>query len=143
METENTIVSAENQTENATPAGKGEQSEKLFSQDEVNRIVSDRLARDRRERGTQQEDPKEKALNERESRLDCREYLTDKGYPAELLDILDTADAEKFKAAADKLTALYGGNNGKAHFVNPPRFTAPASRGGAPDPFADAFKPKT
>ena len=41
---------ATEQIVNAAPAENGEQSGRMFSQDEVNRIVSDRLARDREKR---------------------------------------------------------------------------------------------
>lgn len=128
------------------PADNGNQScGKMFTQDEVNRIVSDRLARDREKRtAQQQDDTKELALKARESKLDCREYLSEKKYPAELLEVLDTSDVEKFKAAADKLWSVYGMD--RPHFVNPPKFTGHKgnySTGNvADDPIRDAFKPK-
>ena len=135
-----------NQQPNTQPADNGNQSGgKMFTQEEVNRIVSDRLARDREKRTEQQQDDtREQALKAREAKLDCREYLTEKKYPAELLDVLDTSDVEKFKAAADKLQSIYGVDDKTPRFINPPQFCAP-SRGGSSttyDPFRDAFKPK-
>lgn len=136
-----------NQPENAPPAENGDQGGKMFSQDEVNKIVSDRLARDREKRSAQQqEDTREAALKARETKLDCREYLTEKGYPAELLDILDTSDPERFRSSADKLHSIYGLEAKQPRFVNPPRFSAPKDSGAAGfvfDPIRDAFKPQT
>lgn len=138
------IKNIENQPNNAAPAENGDQAGKMFTQDEVNKIVSDRLARDREKRSAQQqEDTKELVLKARESKLDCREYLSEKKYPAELLEVLDTSDVETFKAAADKLWTVYGMDC--PHFVNPPQFTAPMSGNRTPaihDPIRDAFKPK-
>ena len=133
----------DNQPNNAAPAENGTQAGKMFTQEEVNKIVSERLARDREKRsGQQQEDTRELALKARENRLDCREYLSEKKYPDELLEVLDTSDVEKFKAAADKLHSAYGLD--RPHFVNPPRFTA-TQNGNSPaaahDPIRDAFKP--
>lgn len=128
------------------PADNGNQDGgKMFTQEEVNKIVSDRLTRDREKRSAQQqEDAREQALKAREARLDCREYLTEKKYPAELLDILDTTDADKFKATADKLGELFGHGSTRAQFVQP-RFTGPRSGGASPDPdpIREAFMPKT
>ena len=135
-----------NQQPTTQPADNGNQSGgKMFTQDEVNKIVSDRLARDREKRTEQQQDDtREQALKAREAKLDCREYLTEKKYPAELLDVLDTSDVEKFKAAADKLQSIYGVDDNRPRFVNPPQFCAPSRGGSSPtnDPIRDAFKPK-
>lgn len=143
----------QNTNQNATqqpttpPADNGNQSSgKMFTQEDVNKIVSERLARDREKRtAQQQDDTREQALKARESKLDCREYLTEKKYPAELLDVLDTSDVEKFKAAADKLQTIFGVNDKQPRFVDPPRFTAPRGGGshntGNYDPIRDAFKP--
>lgn len=68
-----------------TPEDAGGQGERLFTQEELNRIVGDRLARAKRETDT---DEREAALKAREARLDCREFLSDKKYPAELLHAL-------------------------------------------------------
>ena len=98
-----------------TPEASGGQGEKLFTQDEVNRIVSERLARER-EKLTQQpkEDEREttlrereKAVEAREARYKCEDYL--KGinlstkYRQDFLDVLDTTDFDTFKKIVDRL----------------------------------------
>lgn len=139
------IKSIDNQPTNAPAAENADQAGKMFTQDEVNKIVSDRLARDREKRSAQQqEDAKESALKARESRLDCREYLSEKKYPAELLDVLDTSDVEKFKAAADKIQAMFGLESKAARFADQRRFddNRHPQGGFRIDPIAEAFKPK-
>lgn len=97
----NTNTSAMQQQDNPTP---GENGGKLFSQDEVNRIVQTRLAEER----AKQDKPtdREQALTARESRLTCREYLLEIGASANLLDVLDTSDPEKFKQNVEKLNSI-------------------------------------
>ena len=69
---ENTNQNTEQQPTTPTPEGTGGRT---FTQEEVNKIVSDRLARAKRETAT---DEREAALRAKEARLDCREYLSDK-----------------------------------------------------------------
>ena len=90
------------------------ENEKLFSQAEVEEIIRKRLARGKIDNEELQQ--RESALTEREgklnelqqqisvreSRIDCKSYLQDKGYPMDYADILDTSDPEAFKAKADK-----------------------------------------
>jgi len=125
-----------------TPEAVGGQGQRTFTQEEVNRIVAERLARERAKAEPSPADEREQALKAREARLDCREYLDYAKLPAALLDVLDTSDVEKFKAAVGKLTAAFpnvvgsivreGWKPGEG-----------ARRGGAgPDPIAAAFKPK-
>lgn len=100
---------------NATPADNGGQGVKMFTQDEVNRIVSERLTRER-EKFTQQpqEDEREKALREREqaiaareNRYKCEDYLKEANITqrrwSDFLEVLDTSDFDKFKAIVDRL----------------------------------------
>ena len=135
-----------------TPEESGGQG-RTFSQDEVNRIVSERLARER-EKLTQQpqEDEREKTLREREKALEarenraaCQDYLDglpvkDK-YKTALLEALDTSDAEKFKVTAEKLIDAIGlrieTKTIGAHVSMPPHYT-----GGEDPRIAAAFKPK-
>ena len=95
-------TNTETQTTNATQTESGE---KFFTQEQVNQIVSERLARERSKAATEQATTdREKALDAREQALKCRELVAgDKRYPAKLLDVLDTASFDSFKAQADKL----------------------------------------
>ena len=122
-------------------------SGKLFTQDDVNRIVSERLARDRADRAAPSpEDEREKALKAREARLDCRDFLDSKKLPAALLDVLDCSDVERFKAAVgvalEKFPAI-----ARANEVPPPYSPTTGTRMGGGsvygDPFAAAFRPQS
>lgn len=129
-----------------TPEVSGDQDgARTFTQDEVNRIVSERLARDRADRAAAPSpaDEREQALKAREARMDCRDYLDSKKYPAALLDVLDTSDVDRFKAAADLLIEKFPAIVGDVHPAAPvPQIVLPTGRGATPDPIAAAFKPK-
>lgn len=115
----------------------GAEGGKMFTQEDVNRIVSERLAR---EREKPVDDERERALRAREARLDCRDYLDSKKYPVKLLDLLDSSDVEKFKAAADAMI------EGFPSIMQPDELPPPYADGvpHVPDSrIADAFKPKT
>lgn len=129
----------------ADPGANGGTGGKTFTQEEVNRIVSDRLAKERAKAEQPKDDEREKALKAREARLDCRDYLDSKKYPAALLDVLDSSDVEKFKAASDALA-----NKFPVAFTEqqtPPPYAAGTGTGRVVfeqnDPVANAFKPKT
>lgn len=113
--TQNTPQTTAETQPNATPAETGG---KTFTQEEVNQIVADRLARER-SKATGKSDPlaeKEQALNARENRLKCRELIScDKHYPPQLLDLIDTADFSTFKAQADKFLKAFPSIAGDAH----------------------------
>lgn len=136
-------INTQQQTQqDPTPGAKGGRT---FTQDEVNRIVSERLAHEREKlQASAKDSEREKALAAREARLDCREYLDTKGYPAALLDVLDSSDTARFKASVEKLVkafpALIGAQRPTFEGWKPGESTR---RGGAaPDPIAAAFKPK-
>ena len=93
------------------PVDNGTSSEeKRFSQREVNEIIRIRLERERAK--LQPKEPteaeimqqealqKRKELDDRESRLTCKSYLLDSGYPMDLLNVLDTSDPDAFKDRA-------------------------------------------
>ena len=123
------------QSTTPTPEASGGQgSERTFTQEEVNRIVADRLARER---------AKAEALKAREARLDCREYLDSKNYPAEFLDVLDSSDTAKFKTAVDKLVKAFPAiTRGRSKFEGWRPGESNKLTGGGPDPIAAAFKPE-
>lgn len=114
---------------------------RTFTQEEVNQIVSDRLARERAKQPI--EDDREKALKAREARLDCRDYLDSKKYPVALLEVLDSSDVDKFKAAADALAEKFPGafTGGTALRGAKPASPAFSGFGSNHDKIADAFKP--
>lgn len=105
------------QQEHGAQSGTGTQSERLFTQDEVNGIVRDRLQRDREKRKAEQTgqqaeqaaalEARTAELAARESRIACHEYLLENGLPVKLLDIIDTSDAKEFeRKAAEAVDAI-------------------------------------
>lgn len=100
---------------NATPAETGGEKGKagrMFSQDEVNQIVSDRLSRERaKASGESAPDisEREKDLTARENGLKCKEFISENSsrYPKELLELFDTSDFDSFKEKAEKLLELF------------------------------------
>lgn len=140
---ENNTNNASTQQANAQPADNGGKlpAEKTFTQDEVNRIVSERLAREREKSTANQGDEREQALKARENRLECRDYLDEKGYPSKLIDVLGDMDPGKFKGVVDALAEQFPG-----------MFQQPMIKGAIVAPtgmrpsiegrISDAFKPK-
>lgn len=128
-----------------TPEASGDQgTEKLFTQADLDRIIGERLARERAKAEPSPEDAREADLRVRETRLSCREYLADKGYSAELLDLLDTSDLEKFKASVEKLDSIASLPSKNRKPI--PRIVAPTGTGGTPRDttaalLGEAFKP--
>lgn len=124
-------------------------SEKVFTQEDVNRIVSKRLAQDRETRNAAQQQEDEVAaqtadLARRENELACREFIMQGGYKPELLDILPTDNAEDFKAGVAKLIELVPQLDPNTKV---PYFPGPTSNAGKfgstkEDLFASVFKPK-
>jgi len=115
----------ETQAQDATGSGNAGKPEKLFTQEEVNRIVSDRLAREREKLDKPAAQPaegdtlsdREKALNEREEaiavrehRIDCNNLLTERGiadkHHALFLD-LGIRDKETFTRIVDAFGSQY------------------------------------
>lgn len=119
MENTITVPNPELQSATPTPEASGDQGcEKLFTQEDVNRIVSERLA--------------------------CREYISEHGYPSDLLELLDTSDPERFRGAVEKLDSIASLPSKTRKPA--PRLVAPTGSGGAPRDTAAAlleaaFKP--
>lgn len=123
-------------------------AEKMFTQEDVDRIVQERLAQERgSQNGMQQEDEtttRVADLERREAALSCREFILKGGYKEELLDILPTDNAEDFKTRVAKLIELVPHLDPNKKL---PYFTAPISNAGKfgsghEDLIASAFKPK-
>ena len=143
----NTNQNTELPTTPTPEATRDQGGDRMFTQDDVNRIVSDRLARERAKAEPTAIDERENALKAREARLDCRDWLEElsKGGKAAsgvmgLLDILDTGDSEKFKKTVTALLEL-GAFNPQ---LEPLKIHRVDMRGriSANDLIAAAFKPK-
>ena len=146
-ETINTNLNTE-QPATPTPEASGDLGEKMFPQADVNRIVSERLAREKAKAEPSAIDERKAALKAREERLECQDYLEglSKGGKAAsavlgLLDILDTADSGKFKKTVSALLEL-GAFNPQLEPLKIPPVDIRGSTSGE-DPIAAAFRPKT
>ena len=110
-----------NEIEVGEPQGEPtpEPGEKMFTQEQVNEIIKKRLKKQKEAESSIQElDSRAAELTARESRLNCREYILERGYPVELLDILDTSDVETFKSKADKANGVFESRQ-RSQFVSP------------------------
>lgn len=138
-------------TQNNTQTPEENGGERLFTQDEVNRIISDRLSREREKPKDDEREnslkEREKALEAKENALACREYISslkiDEEHKNVFLDTLDTSDSGKFKTTVEKLIKGLGLNNKpEVRFYSP--IPGCSNAHSSPDSgIADAFKPKT
>lgn len=128
MDDINTNPTTEQQPTTPTPEESGDQGEKLFTQGDLDRIIGERLARERAKQEPSPEDTREADLMAREARMDCREFIGKEGYPAELLELFDTTDPEKFKAAVSKLDGIV--DLPSNHRKPAPRIVGPMGGGG-------------
>ena len=89
------------------PGQQSEQTGKTFTQAEVNKIISDRLARDREKR-TAELDEREKAVKARELAVIAAEKLAAAGLPKDLNAVLRYDDEASLDAAISQLSKLRG-----------------------------------
>ena len=118
-------------------------SARTFTQEEVNKIVSERLAKERAKTETAQASQiseQEQTLRDRENRLACREYLQAQGLRDELLEVLDTRDPADFRAKLKRLLEICPTVDER---VSPPPVFSQMTQAGPQelcgDPFAKAF----
>lgn len=108
MNDNNTAIQSGTDTQ---PETNGVQPERTFTQEEVNRIVSERLARERAKAEPTEEEKRLADLNTRESKVTCNEWLIEKGYPdnvkSGMLEMFDTSNADSFKKNVDKLLKTF------------------------------------
>lgn len=98
-------------SEATTPTNGATQPERLFTQAEVDKIVTDRLNRERRKTAAESSGTsiteREAELSNRENALACREYITSNNLPAALLEAIDVTDAGAFKACVEKIRPYF------------------------------------
>ena len=92
-----------------------EQEEKTFTQEEVNRIVGDRLARERAKHDNANDfEKREKDLAQRELRMSAKELLVSKGLSVDLVDALNCTDKEAMEASVAAIERAFESYKEKA-----------------------------
>lgn len=88
-----------------------EAGEKTFTQEQVNAIIGERLAKEKNKADAafaereRQFAEREKAIANREAILDLKDKLNEMGLPAELLPVLNVTDTAALETALDALNA--------------------------------------
>ena len=97
-----------NINQNADPAADQGAGGKTFTQEDVNRIVGERLAKEKA-KNTNETDlaKREQELAQRELKLLARETLSSKGLPAELLDALNCSDKETMEKSIGTVEKIF------------------------------------
>lgn len=115
--------------------------EKLFTQAEVEEIIKNRLKRVKNKHSEEEAaalqaarseiEEREKTLQAKETRLQCKEYLMSENLPTDLLDAIDTSDFEQFKIKAGIIDGHMRKNQDTAPPYNPePVITGNGLKGG-------------
>ena len=107
------------------------QSEKLFTQEDVNRIVGERLAR---VKGQNEPDSKERELQQKENELFIREIVLDKKLPQEVAEVLKGLDKDKINNIITALNPYL--QKLSEPIINP---TGATGGGGKPDMIREAM----
>lgn len=92
--------------DNGTANGK----ERTFTQEDVNRIVSERLKRDRSNleiTRLSELDEREKNISDRENLLECKQFIAKTHYPDILLEYFDTTDSKEFQRNVKRLVTTF------------------------------------
>lgn len=105
MENNNTDIQTGTQT-----GAEGTQ-EKTFTQDEVNRIVQDRLAREKG-KGSEELEKREAALNYRERKMNAVDELRKNGLPDYLAEALNLNTDEDFQKSMEAIKRMKGESAG-------------------------------
>lgn len=117
-------------------------STKTFTQDDVNRIVQERLAKEK-QKGQEGIDEKVKELEAKELRLDSVALLRENGLPDELSDIISASNIKEFGEKVEKLKNIMNNLNpdGKAHAIGTFSFpgTIKSNRASSDDELKRAF----
>lgn len=118
--------------EGAQGAQQPQQQERTFTQEEVNRIVQERLARVKNTPDNSGSSEREQALDQRERRLEAREKMADAGIPKELLPLVN-CNSKKEMEDSIKLIGTYfrsGKSVGSTYRVSTGATSGGANSGG-------------
>ena len=108
-----------NQNQTADPAAGQGTGGKTFTQEDVNRIVQERLAKEKvKNSGEADFAKREQELAQRELHMTAKELLSEKGLPVQLFDALNCTDKETMEksiATVEKIFNEYKANATKQH----------------------------
>lgn len=93
---------------NADPAAEQGTGDKTFTQEDVNRIVGERLAKEKAKTNNDTEISKrEQELEQRELRLTAKEVLIEKELPVQLLDALNCTDKKTMEKSIATIETIF------------------------------------
>ena len=99
---------AEQMNQNADPATGQGTGEKTFTQDDVNRIVQERLAKEKTKNSGEADFAKrEQELAQRELHMTAKEMLSEKGLPVQLFDALNCTDKETLEKSIATIETVF------------------------------------
>lgn len=97
-----------NQNQNADPASGQGTGEKTFTQEDVNRIVQERLAKEKAKNSGEADFAKrEQELAQRELHMTAKELLSEKGLPVQLFDALNCTDKEALEKSIATIETVF------------------------------------
>lgn len=102
---------ASEETKTAAEGQEQAQSEKLFTQEEVNSFIQARIGQMKRQaskESTGELDARAKELDAREMKIAMKEKLMEKGMPLELADVISCNDVSEIDDKLQKLNNIYG-----------------------------------
>lgn len=106
MENQGAAQQTDQQSAGGNPQG-GQQQEKRFTQEDVNRIVGERLARVKSDVSPELQE-REQKLAQRELYLDARERLADAGLPKDLIKALNCNSKEEMENSIKTIQSFFG-----------------------------------
>lgn len=119
---------SEQMNQNADPAAGQGTGEKTFTQEDVNRIVQERLAKEKaKSSGDADFAKREQELARRELHMTAKEMLSEKGLPVQLYDALNCTDEESLKKSIETIERVF--NDYKANIKPTFRGMTPADAG--------------
>lgn len=110
-----------NQNQNADLAAGQGIGEKTFTQEDVNRIVQERLAKEKAKNSGEADFAKRvQELARRELHMTAKEMLSEKGLPVQLFDALNCTDKETLEKSIATIETVF--NDYKANAAQPAKF---------------------
>ena len=106
----NNDTAMEEQQDNTETAQEDKQ-ERMFTQEQVDKIISERLKKQReseQKKARQEIEAKEADIKAREFKLSCKEYLINNNKPLELLDVIKAETLEEFENNVEKVYKSVG-----------------------------------